>query len=641
MSPLLPWLDRHRRRIVHETRLLLVLTVLALLGLAALAAKPAHALPPSGTLSGSFTVPAGTASPADVTVALVYPTGSIRQTQTATNTGTYSFTNALPGNYYVYFFDDTAGDNVQPDYYGDGGIDNIQDASLATVTNGNTTTLTSVALHGGATLSGTITDANLSHELSAGVYAQAPINGPDTDPVLSPMTGSVNLTTGTWSISGLPPGTYTLGYENSGKFSSGQPFEITVNVADGSVSYSPADATHVTLTSGGSATVNFSVPALGIITGTASGPQGPLSDDFVELFDSDGQEGPGQDTAGDGSYTFTVLPGSYKVEFASVAAENLAAAWYGGPTLATASVINVGPGATVANISATLSSGGTISGKVVAAQGGTPVGGISVNVLDAQGNYVNRETAYTQADGTYTLPDLPAGNWYVMFSGGLGYDGKFYATEFYGGTVSEFGAQPVTVAGGQTTANINAALLPMSATALGLPTATGAALSGLHNNKVALSFNLACGAGSGYLHTLSIGLPKGFSWNTSKLAGDLSLGSGVVFTDAVSGSNLVVTLASGQPSVAFTVKAGGITVSKAVEKAAGGVTTKPKKHKKPTKHHKKKKHALASTAKAKKHKKKPKPAKPKDTIVSETINLSVSDMTGAVTSLPITINHPH
>jgi len=75
---------------------------------------------------------------------------------------------------------------------------------------------------------------------------------------------------------------------------------------------------------------------------------------------------------------------------------------------------------------------------------------------------------------------------------------------------------------------------------------------------------------------------------------------------------------------------GGVTVDRAVEKAAGGLSAKkPKKHKR--------KHHDAAAAKAKKKK----PSKAKDTIKSETIDLSVSDTTGLVTSLPITIAHPH
>jgi flagellar biosynthesis component FlhA len=141
-----------------------------------------------------------------------------------------------------------------------------------------------------------------------------------------------------------------------------------------------------------------------------------------------------------------------------------------------------------------------------------------------------------------------------------------------------------------------------------MPKETAAALAGLRDNKVSLAFNVAAGTG--------------FQLNP--------FGSPTV-TDSVSGRSLVLTLASGQPTVAFALKPGAITVSRAIEKAAGGLTTK-----KPKKKHKKKRHD-ATAAKAKKKKK----AKATDTIKSETINLSVSDTTGLVTSLPITIAHPH
>jgi hypothetical protein len=172
-------------------------------------------------------------------------------------------------------------------------------------------------------------------------------------------------------------------------------------------------------------------------------------------------------------------------------------------------------------------------------------------------------------------------------------------------------------------------MLPAGTGALGLPKESAAALSGLHNNKVALKFNVAAGTGAGYLKTFTVGLPKGFSWNRSKLAADLSLGAGITYTDVITAGKLVITLNAGEPSVAFSLKAGGITVTKAIEKAAGGSVAKKKTKKK-------KKHALAMAAKAKK-----KPAKAKDTIKSETISLSVSDTTGLSTSLPIVIKKPH
>jgi hypothetical protein len=75
----------------------------------------------------------------------------------------------------------------------------------------------------------------------------------------------------------------------------------------------------------------------------------------------------------------------------------------------------------------------------------------------------------------------------VEFNGGLALNGQYYASEFYGGTQSEFGATAITTTAGQAVTGINGTLLPAGTTALGLPKESGAALSGLHNNKVALN----------------------------------------------------------------------------------------------------------------------------------------------------------
>ncbi len=111
------------------------------LAAAALAAAPAGAqAATTGSINGSFTVPAGTVHPADVNVKLVDRNGNAAGNQgnlTVTNasatTGTYTITGVSPGQYYVYFNDTTAADNVAPDYYGDGGMDNIAKATVVTV----------------------------------------------------------------------------------------------------------------------------------------------------------------------------------------------------------------------------------------------------------------------------------------------------------------------------------------------------------------------------------------------------------------------------------------------------------------------------------------------------------------------------
>lgn len=615
----------------------LLLGVATALGLMGLSAGTALAAPAPGNATGAYTVPAGI-SAGDVQVELIATNGNGADSATISATGssgTYTFSGVPSGQYYLYFNDTTAADNVVPDYYGDGGSDDIQKATPITIPAGGTyTTPTTEALGNGATISGTISDANATSEAGATVYINPVYTGADLDPQFfkyEDVTGA-----NSYSISGLPAGTYNVEYTADGTNGAGVDFDFNVFVGTSGLTYDLGSATQYAIAAGSSTAINLVVPALGEVSGTVSGPSGPVNGDAVQFYDS--LESYSSDfsfadpaattySLGDGTYSILLLPGTYKVNFGGMSPMNLASGWYGGASQAAATGVAVTAGGVTANINDTLTSGATISGTVVAAQGGAVLGGLDVELLDAQGNDI--DDTFSQPNGTYQLTNVPAGTWYIVFNGGVADNGSYYSSEYYGGTQSEFGSTPITATAGQSVTGINGALLPAGTTALGMPKESGGALSGLHNNKVALKFNVAAGTGAGYLQSLTIGLPKHFSWNRSKLASDLSLGNGVTFTDAIVSGKLVVTFSSGQPSVSFSLKAGGITVTKAIEKAAGGTIKKKSK--------KKKKHALASAAKAKKKK----TTKAKDTIKTETINLSVSDTTGVVTSLPFIIKKPH
>jgi hypothetical protein len=641
MSP--PTRTEHRsRRFGRLKASTLAIAAATSLGLMALGAGSASAATP-GTITGSLSVPAGNGLPqSDLDIVLYSEAGGyiddVAPTDTSATTANYTFTDVAPGQYKIYFSDyhDSTGDNVEPDYYGDNGTDNIQAAGLVTVPDGTTVTPNPVALHAGATITGTLSDANYASESSGGeqLYASPVNTGAVPDPNFGREGWSVTgVPTGstTYTISGLPAGTYQLRFDANGtNFSLYDTW-----LGSSGLSYSENNATQLAVAAGASVPVNISVPAVATISGGVSGPSGPISGASMSAYDGLYDNAGFATTQSDGIYTMQLLPGTYKLQFADIPSMNLAGTWYGGSSFATAGPVALTAGQVGTGLNATLGAGATITGSVSSGQGGAALGGMTVDLVDGQDNEV--ETTTTQPNGTYTMADVPAGTWYVEFLGGVADNGTFYAGQFLGGTLTEFGAQALTITAGQTVANIDGVLLPRSVSALGLPTASAAALSGLHNNKVTLKFNVAAGANAGYLKAISIGLPKGFTWNASKLAADLSLGSGVAFTDAIANGALVVTLTTPAPSASVSVNPGGISVSKSVEKAAGGLTKKPKKHKKPTKHHKKKKHALATAAKAKKKKK---PVKAKDTIKSELIKVSVLDTTGIATALPITINHP-
>ncbi len=559
----------------------------------------------TGTIAGSFTVPAGTHDPQDVTIQLVDRNGNAVTAVTssdvtitdASSTGAaFTIADVDPGQYYVYFSDTTAGDNVSRDYYGDGGTDNIYKATLVTVpATGGGQTLATQNLVAGATFTGTVTDNNAAAETSSHVYAELS----DPNSVKDPRLGAVaaTVTAGKYTISGLPPSTYTLRYG-----ATGSGFRLADVYVDGAgLSYDYGSATNYVAAAGSSTSVNFTVPAVGAISGTVTSATGaPLSGVSVLVYSVAGTELPTTaTTASDGTYTVPdVLAGQYQVEFLGLSGSNLATSFYGGGTLAAATKVTVASGVTVTSINGQLGAAGTVSGVLTAAQGGALVGGLEVQLLDAQGNVIS--TAVTNPNGTYTLTGVPAGTWYVKFVGGRAYNGQYYATEYYLGKGTLGNSKAVKVTAGQSVTGINEAVMAESTTLAGLPKVSGGSLTGLSSNKVGLKFNLAHGSGpAGYLQSFSIKLPKNVSWNKSALKKDIVCKNDV-FTYAVKSGQLVITFASGKKTVSFQIKAGGITVTKSIQNQA-------KQHK----------------------------------IKSMSVGVTATDTTGKPTSLSFSVKNPH
>jgi hypothetical protein len=261
-----------------------------------------------------------------------------------------------------------------------------------------------------------------------------------------------------------------------------------------------------------------------------------------------------------------VLPGSYEVQFSGLSGSDLASTFYGGSSLATGTKVTVSSSATTPNINAALGTGATVSGTVTAAQGGAPLGGLPVDIVDAQGNPVAQTT--TNPDGTYTFNDVPGGTWYLEFAGGRAYNGQYYATEYYLGQSTLGGSLAIKLTAGETLSNVNEALVPESTTLPGLPKVSAGRLTGLATNQAALSFRLTTGAGpAGYLLGFSIKLPKYVSWNKAALKKDIVI-PGDKYTYAIKAGRLVVTFTSGKKLVNFRIKGGGIKVSRGIEAQA-------------------------------------------------------------------------
>jgi Carboxypeptidase regulatory-like domain len=592
--------DTRRARSARARHVVLGLLAPALTALALAAAPAAAQAATTGTITGSFSVPAGTTSPSDVNVLLADRNGNSvaigSGNETVTAAGTYTISGVAPGQYYVYFNDTTDTDNVAPDYYGDGGVDNINKATVVTVpATGGTQSLTAETLAAGATISGTVGDANSASESSSRVIAEPSTAASVSDPLLA--ASSVAVASGAYKIADLPAGTYTLRHR-----ATGADLSLTDVYVDGTgLTYDSGSATQYALTAGGSATAAFSVPAFGGISGTVTDASGnPLAGVSVNVFDAAGTEIPARaTTAVDGTYAVTsVLPGSYEVEFDGLAGSNIAGAFFGGSSLATASKVTVASGVLSPSINGSLGAGATVSGTVTAAQGGALLGGLPVELVDGQGNVVAGTT--TNADGTYTLTDVPAGTWYLEFIGGRAYNGAYYQTEYYLGESTLGGSLPVKLAAGQTLTGVNEALMPESTTLPGLPKVSLGKFSGLSTNKGALSFRLTAGSGpAGYLLGFTVKLPKNISWNKAALKKDIVIPDDK-YTEAIKSGRLVITFTTGKKVVNFRIKAGGIKVTKKIE-------TQAKQRK----------------------------------IASEGIALVVSDTTGSLSAGSFTVKKPH
>ncbi len=454
--------SRARARALLSKRAGLGLLAPALAALALGVAPAAAQAVTTGSISGTFTVPAGTVHPSDVNIQLADRNGdpasnqgNLTVTNTSATTASYTITGVSPGQYYLYFNDTATADNVAPDYYGDGGADNITKGTVVTVpATGGTQALNAETLTAGAIIAGTVTDANAASETATHVTAVPNAAALVNDPMLPNIRRAVSA--GIYKIAGLPADTFSLSYD-----ATGTGFNLSNVWVDGSgLTYDYGSGTQYAVTAGNTTAANFSVPAVGGIGGTVTAATGgALPGVGVSVYDATGNIiPPGANTAADGTYTVSdVLPGSYEVQFAGLAGSNLASSFYGGSsTLGAASKVTVSSGATTPSINGSLGVGATISGTVTAAQGGAALGGLPVEVLDAQGNVVAQTT--TNPNGTYTLNDVPAGTWYLEFVGGRAYNGSYYATEYYLGMSTLGGSLPIKLTAGETLLGVNEAL---------------------------------------------------------------------------------------------------------------------------------------------------------------------------------------
>lgn len=166
----------------------------------------------------------------------------------------------------------------------------------------------------------------------------------------------------------------------------------------------------------------------------------------------------------DGSYTISGLrAGSYKLQFYGWLPGYTYQFYNGKSSLALADAVSVTEGNDTTGINATLSLAkfGTISGTV-RNTAGDGIYGISVSAYDASSD-VFVKTVTSQSGGSYTIADLPAGNYKLQFSDNYNLG---YISQWYNNQPSQAQADPVSVTAGIITPVITAVLSNTSAVSL-------------------------------------------------------------------------------------------------------------------------------------------------------------------------------
>jgi sarcosine oxidase gamma subunit len=204
----------------------------------------------------------------------------------------------------------------------------------------------------------------------------------------------------------------------------------------------------------------------GSISGTVSGGSGPVC---VLVLDATGQAvaSAASDGDGDGDYTVEeVPPGSWTVEFdpddGCLGGQTAQAIQYysDAGTPATATAVSVSAGETTSGIDGALVTGATITGTI--RDGGlSALSGVCVVLEDTAGRPVLRQP--TDADGDYTLTQLPPGRFILQFvDDDCAGQAEQYAPIYYPDASTPSDAQVIALQAGQLVGLTDATLTRLS-----------------------------------------------------------------------------------------------------------------------------------------------------------------------------------
>ncbi|MGD1057511.1 MAG: carboxypeptidase regulatory-like domain-containing protein [Solirubrobacteraceae bacterium] len=397
------------------------------------------ALQAGAQISGIVTSAAGKQPVMGATVTAYTTTGGFVTSATTNVSGAYTLARLPTGTYKVGF--SAPQQDLVSEYYEH--TPSLGGAAELSVTAGGETTGIDATMQAGGEILGKVTDAATQAALS-GVNVEVETTSGEF------VTYAVSNADGEYEVSDLHEGSYKVDFH-------AQDYES--QFYDGKIDL--AEAT--TLAVGAGATVekiDAAMQPLGSLSGevTDASSHERLSDVEVCDYQQDSDLfGTCTSTNADGEYTFTGLSaGTYEVGFYP-GSEYLEQFYNGQASLAEATKITLGQGATVSGISAALQTPGQIKGEVTSKASGLGLAGIEVCAEPVNDNLFGG-CAATAADGTYDIADLVGGSYHIVFYPPEVGESSNYVLQFYNDEALKSEARAVSVTAGASTEGIDAAL---------------------------------------------------------------------------------------------------------------------------------------------------------------------------------------
>jgi uncharacterized repeat protein (TIGR01451 family) len=334
-------------------------------------------------------------------------------------TGRYVVDHLLPGSFLVTF----QAQGFLTQYYD--GVSNEDEATLVAVGDEEESTNIDAALDRGASISGTLTDADGNGIDRGWATAEGPV-----------WTEVRTRSDGTYTLSGLTPGEYVVSF--TGRGSLPEYFDDVTDVED---------ATPVSVEADGSVTgIDASLSRGATISGTVTDEDGlPVAGVRV---DADGPTWSWTTSGPDGRYTVSgLVAGEYRLTFQSD--WHLMEIYDDATDWGEATPITVEDHGSVTGIDVVMAAGASISGTV-RDDAGNPVEDASIEISGPRS-----ASTRSGADGTYAAGGLPPGEYIVSFEYP---DGE---QVFYDGGTGWDDATPIVITGTETVTGINAGRTPV------------------------------------------------------------------------------------------------------------------------------------------------------------------------------------